>query len=62
MPERTDTPGRLTRGLAAALIAVTALVLAANAGPTRGAEPSRTQHTPHVNPDTDSSAARTGVR
>ncbi|MFJ9739531.1 hypothetical protein [Streptomyces sp. NPDC101166] len=61
MLERTDTPGRLTRGLAAAVIAVTALVLAANAGPTRGSEPSRTQHTTHVGPAADSSAG-TGVR
>ncbi|MEU0675283.1 hypothetical protein ABZ330_20780 [Streptomyces sp. NPDC006172] len=61
MLERTDNPGRFTRGLAAAVIAVTALVLAANAGPTPGADPSRTRHTPQVGPVTAPSA-QTGVR
>lgn len=39
MLERTSTTERYTRGLAAAVVAVTALVLAANAGPARAAEP-----------------------
>ncbi|MCX5049662.1 MULTISPECIES: hypothetical protein [unclassified Streptomyces] len=37
MLERTGTTGRYTRGFTAALVAVAALVLAANAGPARAA-------------------------
>ncbi|MCT9075054.1 hypothetical protein [Streptomyces fulvoviolaceus] len=39
MLERTSTTARYARGFAAAVAAVTALVLAANAGPARAAEP-----------------------
>lgn len=41
MLERTSTTARYTRGFAAAVVAVAALVTAANAGPARAAEPSR---------------------
>jgi hypothetical protein len=37
--ERTRTTGRYARGIAAALAAVAALVLAANAGPARASDP-----------------------
>ncbi|MEV2210806.1 hypothetical protein AB0H86_04765 [Streptomyces sp. NPDC050997] len=43
MLERPSTTERYTRGLAAAVIAVAALVLAANAGPARAAEPTQVQ-------------------
>ncbi|CAM5547729.1 hypothetical protein SALBM311S_08259 [Streptomyces alboniger] len=49
MRERPSTTERYTRGLAAAVIAVAALVLAANAGPARAAEPTHIQVEPtHV--------------
>jgi hypothetical protein len=41
VPERPSTTERYTRGLAAAVITVVTLVLAANAGPARAAEPER---------------------
>ena len=41
MQERTSTTERYTRGLAAAVIAVATLILAANTGPARAAEPPR---------------------
>lgn len=40
MLERTSTTERYTRGVAAAVVAVVTLILAANAGPARAAEPS----------------------
>jgi hypothetical protein len=43
--ERTSTTERYVRGFTAAVIAVTALVLAANAGPARAAERQPAQHT-----------------
>ncbi len=39
MLERTSTSERYARGIAAAIVAVATLVLAANAGPARAAEP-----------------------
>ncbi|WP_031483146.1 hypothetical protein [Streptomyces bicolor] len=39
MQERTSTTERYTRGFAAAVVAVLTLILAANAGPARAAEP-----------------------
>ena len=50
MLERPSTTERYTRGLAAAVIAVAALVLAATAGPARAAEPTQVQgqHAVHV--------------
>ncbi|GAA3500427.1 hypothetical protein GCM10019016_075330 [Streptomyces prasinosporus] len=39
MLERTRTTGRYARGFAAAVAAVAALVLAANAGPAKAAHP-----------------------
>lgn len=39
MLERTSTTERYTRGVAAAVVAVVTLILAANAGPARAAEP-----------------------
>ena len=51
MQERTSTTERYTRGLAAAVIAVATLILAANTGPARAAEPPRPeQPTQHVIP------------
>ncbi|MFF3345933.1 hypothetical protein [Streptomyces sp. NPDC002779] len=41
MLERTSTTERYARGVAAAVVAVAALTLAANAGPARAAEPVR---------------------
>lgn len=49
MQEPTSTTERYTRGLAAAVVAVATLILAANTGPARAAEPTRTeQPTQHV--------------
>lgn len=45
MLERTSTTERYVRGFAAAVIAVTALVLAANAGPARAVERQPAQQT-----------------
>lgn len=39
MLERPRTPERYARGFAAAVVAVTTLLLAANAGPARAVEP-----------------------
>jgi hypothetical protein len=39
--ERTSTTERYARGVAAAVVAVAALTLAANAGPAKAAEPVR---------------------
>ncbi|WP_329338849.1 hypothetical protein OG252_25055 [Streptomyces sp. NBC_01352] len=39
MLDRTSATERYTRGIVAAVVAVLALVLAANAGPARAAEP-----------------------
>ncbi|WDV53124.1 hypothetical protein PV963_23525 [Streptomyces coeruleorubidus] len=39
MLERPRTPERYARGFAAAVVAVATLLLAANAGPARAAEP-----------------------
>ncbi|MGI5376842.1 hypothetical protein ACQEV2_21855 [Streptomyces sp. CA-251387] len=39
MLERTSTTERYTRGVAAAVVAVVTLILAANAGPARAADP-----------------------
>ncbi len=39
MLERTSTSVRYARGIAAAIVAVATLVLAANAGPARAADP-----------------------
>ncbi|MBT2418613.1 hypothetical protein J7F01_19315 [Streptomyces sp. ISL-22] len=39
MLERTSTTERYTRGVAAAVVAVATLILAANAGPARAADP-----------------------
>ncbi|WP_328872681.1 hypothetical protein OHT76_22685 [Streptomyces sp. NBC_00287] len=44
MLERTSTTERYTRGFAAAVVAVATLILAANAGPARAAEPAQEQH------------------
>lgn len=41
MLERVRTTGRHARGVAAAVVAVTALVLAANVGPARAAHPEK---------------------
>jgi hypothetical protein len=41
--ERTSTTERYTRGFAAAVVAVATLILAANAGPARAAEPEPAQ-------------------
>ncbi|MGW0912957.1 hypothetical protein ACWD1Z_14600 [Streptomyces sp. NPDC002784] len=41
MLERTSTTERYARGIAAAVVAVAALILAANAGPARATEPVR---------------------
>ncbi|WP_191971374.1 MULTISPECIES: hypothetical protein [Streptomyces] len=38
MLERTSTIGRYTRGFAAAVVAVAALILASNSGPAKAAE------------------------
>jgi hypothetical protein len=43
VPERPSTIERYTRSLAAAVIAVATLILAANAGPARAAEPGHFQ-------------------
>ncbi|MEY9992847.1 hypothetical protein ABIE67_004879 [Streptomyces sp. V4I8] len=43
MQERTSTTERYTRGFAAAVVAVATLVLAANAGPARAADPAPAQ-------------------
>ena len=52
MLERTSTTARYARGFAAAIVAVTTLVLAANAGPARAAGPpppaERAAQAPHV--------------
>ena len=52
MQQRTSTTERYTRSFAAAVIAVTTLILAANAGPARAAErePAKTrgQHASEV--------------
>ncbi|MFE6336126.1 hypothetical protein ACFVP3_16740 [Streptomyces sp. NPDC057806] len=39
MLERTSTTERYARGIAAAVVAVAALILAANAGPAKAADP-----------------------
>nr|WP_030665542.1 hypothetical protein [Streptomyces cellulosae] len=56
MLERPSTTARYTRGLAAAVIAVAALVLAANVGPARAAEPAPAQGQ-HAAGTTDGAAA-----
>ncbi|MEU0073913.1 hypothetical protein ABZ027_30845 [Streptomyces sp. NPDC006332] len=61
MLERPSTTRRYTRGVAAAVIAVAALVLAANAGPARAAEPTQVQGQ-HAVPDTAPSARSTSQR
>jgi len=49
--QRTSTTERYTRGVAAAVVAVTTLILAANAGPARAMEPKPSQQrTQHVIP------------
>ncbi|MFD8233298.1 hypothetical protein ACFV20_15650 [Streptomyces sp. NPDC059696] len=45
MLERTRTTERYARGFTAALVAVATLLLAANAGPARAAEPPATHAT-----------------
>ncbi|WP_164873115.1 hypothetical protein [Streptomyces resistomycificus] len=45
MLDRTSTTERYARGIVAAVVAVVALVLAANAGPARATEPRTAQHT-----------------
>ncbi|MCP3769444.1 hypothetical protein [Streptomyces sp. MAR25Y5] len=44
MLERVRTTKRYARGFAAAVVAVTALVLAANAGPARATHPEKPDH------------------
>ncbi len=53
MPERTSATGRYARSIVAAVVAVAALVLAANAGPARATEPRPAQHATQL---TDSAA------
>ncbi|MEU9731071.1 hypothetical protein [Streptomyces sp. NPDC048002] len=48
MLERTSTTERYVRGAAAAIVAVAALVLAANAGPARAADTVREQQVRHT--------------
>lgn len=48
MLERTSSTERYTRGIAAAVIAVVALVLAANAGPAKATEPQQARPATHV--------------
>jgi hypothetical protein len=45
--ERTSTTQRYTRSFAAAVIAVVALVLAANAGPAKAVEPQQARPAAH---------------
>lgn len=54
MLERTSTTERYARGIVAAIVAVAALILAANAGPARATEPRPAQHATQL---TDSAAA-----
>ncbi|WP_199830636.1 hypothetical protein [Streptomyces sp. MMG1533] len=48
MPERTSATERYARGIVAAVVAVAALVLAANAGPARATESRPAQHATQV--------------
>ncbi|MEV0642880.1 hypothetical protein AB0I77_49875 [Streptomyces sp. NPDC050619] len=53
MLERPSTTQRFTKGFTAAVIAVAALILAANAGPARATEPGQ-QYATHTAGITDS--------